>query len=281
MLSGGPSPGPSAAPRAGSRRRMVVLVAAVLASAVTARLGWWQLDRAQQKLDLQARITARGSLPALPQADLPRTEAEAATQHYRPVQLRGRWLADQTIYLDNRQMNARQGFFVVTPLLLAPGLVKGDAVLVQRGWMPRDFADRSRLQALPAQPGEVLVTGRLAPPPSKLLALSGAEQGPIRQNIDLAGVASGLGLALRPLSVQQTQPTQPAPVGGDTAGSLPDDGLLRAWPAVAVDVGKHHGYAFQWFSLSALLVGLTLWFQFLRPRIQSGRRGSAPSQPAA
>ena len=273
MLSRGPS--------APSGSRLVVLVAAALAVAVTARLGWWQLDRAQQKLDLQARITARGNLPPLPQADLPRSEADASAQHYRPVQLRGRWLAERTIYLDNRQMNARQGFFVVTPLLLADGDQAGDAVLVQRGWMPRDFTDRARLQPLPDQPGEVLVTGRLAPPPSRLLALADAEQGPIRQNLDVPTFAAETGLALRPLSVQQTQPTQPVPVDGMAAAAWPDDGLLRTWPAVAVDVGKHHGYAFQWFSLSALLVGLTLWFQILRPRWRSGARGAAPSKPAA
>ncbi len=278
MLRAGVSPAPG-------RRRLVVLVVALLAALLTARLGWWQLDRAQQKLDLQARISARGSLSPLPQADLPRSEAAAAAQHYRPVQLRGRWLHAQTVYLDNRQMQARQGFFVVTPLLLAPG----DAVLVQRGWMPRDFADRSRLQPLPEQPGDVLVVGRLAPPPSKLLALAGAEQGVIRQNLDVDVLAREIGLALRPLSVQQTEPTRAAPAEAvaalaDRAGGLvdvPDDGLLRAWPAVAVDVGKHHGYAFQWFSLSALLVGLTLWFQFLRPRLRSASRGSAPSRPAA
>ena len=274
MLTTRPS---AAAPRPAGRRRLVVLVAALLASAVTARLGWWQLDRAQQKLDLQARINARASLPPLPQARLPRSEDYAADQHYRPVQLRGRWLVDQTIYLDNRQMNARQGFFVVTPLLLAPG----DAVLVQRGWMPRDFSDRTRLQPLPAQPGEVLVTGRLAPPPSRLMALSGVEQGPIRQNLDLPVLARELRLALRPLSVQQTTATLAVPADGEPGAMPPDDGLLRAWPAVALDVAKHHGYAFQWFSLSALLVGLTLWFQFLRPRLRSGVRGPAPSEPAA
>ena len=264
------------AARPAGRRRVVVLVAALLASAATARLGWWQLDRAQQKLDLQAHITARGSLPVLAQAQLPRSEAEATPQHYRPVQLRGRWLDAMTIYLDNRQMNARQGFFVLTPLLLAPG----DAVLVQRGWMPRDFSDRSRLQPLPTQAGEVLVTGRLAPPPSRLLALSGAEQGPIRQNVDLVLLAKELRLALRPLSVQQTEATQVAPApAADVPATIPDDGLRRQWPAVAVDVGKHYGYAFQWFSLSALLLGLTAWFQFLRPRWRQHPRGNPPSEP--
>jgi surfeit locus 1 family protein len=53
------------------------------------------------------------------------------------------------------------------------------------------------------------------------------------------------------------------------------DSLLRQWPEVALDVGKHHGYAFQWFALCALIVGLTAWFQFIRP----ARRNSSRIQP--
>jgi surfeit locus 1 family protein len=34
----------------------------------------------------------------------------------------------------------------------------------------------------------------------------------------------------------------------------------------AVDVHKHYGYAVQWFSLTALITGLYVWFQLLRPR---------------
>ena len=270
MLNAGPS-------RGSSRRRAVVLIAALLTSVLTARLGWWQLDRAAQKLDLQARIEARGSLPPLPQAQLPLDAAAAGEAHYRPVLLRGRWLADRTVALDNRQMNARQGFYIVTPLLLAPG----DAVLVQRGWMPRDFTDRTRLAPLPDQPGEVLVAGRIAPAPAKLLALAGADPGPIRQNLDLAAMSQEIGVPLRPWSVQQTEATRAAPAALEAAaaGQPPwaDDRLLRHWPAVAVDVGKHHGYAFQWFALCALVLGLTAWFQLLRPRF----RPSSPSSPSA
>jgi surfeit locus 1 family protein len=259
-----------------SGRRAVVLLAAVLTMLATARLGLWQLDRARQKLDLQARILARAQLPTLPQAELPREAGAAEAQYYRPVLLRGRWLADRTVYLDNRQMNARQGFYVVTPLLLAPG----DAVLVQRGWMPRDFNDRTRLAPLPAQAGEVLVTGRVAPPPGRLLALAGADTGAIRQNLDPASFANEIGVALRPLSVQQTAATQPAPAADEATAPrspLADDGLLRQWPEVAVDVGMHQGYAFQWFAMCALVAGLTVWFQFLRPRW----RPQPPTPPVA
>ena len=257
--------------RRASRRRWLVLVAALLAAALTARLGVWQLDRARQKLDLQARIEARASLPPLVSAELASDATAAAGQHYRRIVLQGRWLAAHTVYLDNRQMAARQGFFVVTPLLLDGG----DAVLVQRGWSPRDFSDRSRLLPLPTSAGPVQLEGRIAPPPSKLLALAGAETGAIRQNIDLLDFARETGLRLRPLSVQQTGPARlvlapgaaelaTVPTPTPTLSQAPEDGLLRHWLAPAVDVSKHHGYAFQWFALCGLIVGLTAWFQFIR-----------------
>ena len=254
-----------------SSRRWLVLVAAVLATALTARLGLWQLDRARQKLDLQARIEARADLPPLSSADLAGDDTAAQAQHYRRIVLQGRWLPERTVYLDNRQMDARQGFFVVTPLLLAGG----DAVLVQRGWSPRDFSERSRLLPVPTSAGDVQLEGRIAPSPSKLLALAGAETGTIRQNLDVIDFSRETGLRLRPLSVQQTGPAKRLAVAGDAARldpatalppALPDDGLLRHWLAPAVDVSKHHGYAFQWFALCGLIVGLTAWFQFIRPQ---------------
>jgi surfeit locus 1 family protein len=275
-------------------RRTVVLIAALLAATGTARLGFWQLDRAQQKIALQDRIESRAELPPLLQTELARTPAMAADQHYRRITLRGRWLVERTVYLDNRQMAARQGFFVITPLLLA----SGDAVLVQRGWAPRDFIDRSQLPALPTPAGEVLVTGRIAPPPSKLFELGAAGSGPIRQNLEIAAFAAEIGVALRPVSVQQTRavvlvsPDDAAPRSADAdleadlslsattesraaapaiaaVNTLPADPLLRQWPAPAVDVGKHYGYAFQWFALCALISGLALWFQIIRPRLKN------------
>ena len=81
--------------------------------------------------------------------------------------------------------------------------------------------------------------------------------GAIRQNLDLDAFARETGLRLRPLSVQQAD------------GAAADaDGLLRHWPAPAFDVHKHYGYAFQWFALAALITGLYVWFQLVRPRLK-------------
>jgi len=246
-------------PHAGSfrTRAVIVLLATLVGVAATARLGAWQLDRAAQKEALQQALDERGALRELPATDLAATEQEAATQHYRRIRLHGRWLGDRTVFLDNRQMNGRPGFFVVTPLQLAGS---SGAVLVQRGWAPRDPADRTRLPPVSTPPGEVEVTGHIAPPPARLYELGDAASGVIRQNLDLSAFARETGLALAPLSVVQ----HAAPAG-------PDDGLMRQWPRPAVDVHKHYGYAFQWFALCALMAGLYVWFQLVRPRLRGSR----------
>lgn len=232
-------------------RRWLVLAATVLAAALTARLGLWQLDRAAQKNALQAALESRRALPALPAAELARDAAAAPAQHHRAIVVEGQWQPALTIYLDNRQMNGRPGFFALTPLRLDDG----SAVLVQRGWVPRDADERTRIVVPPLPQGRVQVRGRIAPAPARLYEFAAAASGPIRQNLDLDAYARETGLRLRPLTLVQED--------GDAPGT---DGLLRQWPRPAADVHKHYGYAFQWFSLATLIVGLYVWFQIIRPR---------------
>jgi surfeit locus 1 family protein len=229
-------------------RFWAVTAATVFTMAVTASLGLWQLDRAGQKLALQAQIAERSALSAWTNADL-LGAADAAAGVCRPVRLSGQWVPQASVFLDNRQMNGRVGLFLVTPLRLDGS---GRVVLVQRGWVPRDFTDRSRLPAIATPAGTVQVEGRLASSPSKLYELGEAGTGPIRQNIDLVAFAQETGLDLLGVSVLQS---------GEAL-----DGLQRDWPLIAVDVHKHHGYAFQWFALCALAGVLYLWFQILSPR---------------
>jgi len=232
-------------------RRLVVLLAALATAALTARLGVWQLDRAAQKTALQSALDSRRQLPPLPAAELAVDPAAAAAQHHRAIVIDGRWLPAATVYLENRQMNGRPGFFVVTPLQLADGT----AVLVQRGWQPRDQLDRSKVVEPPTPAGPVRVEGRIAPAPARLYDFGGAASGPIRQNLQIDAFAREARLPLRPLTIVQED-------GAAAAG----DGLQRQWLQPAADVHKHYGYAFQWFALCALVIGLYVWFQLIHPR---------------
>lgn len=244
-----------------ARHTWIVLAAAVLGAALTARLGVWQLDRASQKVALQAQIDERAQRPALPAADIARDPRQAEGQSQRVTTVTGHWLPAATVFLDNRTMNGRTGFFVVTPLQLP----SGEALLVQRGWAPRDLRDRTLLPTVPTDAGEVQLQGRLAPWPSPLMALGEASGGGIRQNLDRDAYAREFKLALLPATLQLTA----APRAAASPSTSPsDDGLLRHWWVPTADVQKHYGYAVQWFALSALIAGLYVWFQLLRPRLR-------------
>jgi surfeit locus 1 family protein len=245
---------PDRAPR---RRFWLISLATAFTMGVTAAMGVWQLSRAAQKLALQAQIDSRVNLPAWSNAEL-LAQADLSGGHYRTVVLSGRWLAQHSVYLDNRPMAGRSGFILVTPLQLSGS---SRALLVQRGWVPRDFNDRSKLPEIETPPGEIRLQGRLAPPPSQLFELGAAVQGAIRQNVAVEAFARETGLDLLDASVQQS------------GGSPP--GVLTDWPRAALDVSKHHGYAFQWFAMCATAALLFLWFQILVPR-----RKRVPHVPA-
>ncbi len=231
-------------------RFWLVSAAAVMGVAATLALGAWQLSRAAQKEALQAGIESRHLLPAIDARNL--TAMPPSDLLYRNVVLRGTWLPQHTVFLDNRQMQGKPGFYVVTPLRLEA--LPGTVVLVQRGWAQRNFMDRASLPPVATPPGLVEVPGRMAPPPAKLYDFKDSPAGAIRQNLDLADFSAETRLPLFGLSVVQT---------GSAA-----DGLLREWPEVTSGVGKHYGYAFQWFALSGLIAILYVWFQFIAPRRQ-------------
>jgi surfeit locus 1 family protein len=237
-----------------SLRAVILLLAALAGAFATGRLGLWQLDRAAQKTALHEAIQARGEMPALDAAELAQAAEQVPGQVHRRVVLEGHWLQARSIYLDNRQMQGRAGFFVITPLLLDGG----DAVLVQRGWVPRDAHERARLAAVVTPADRVRVEARIAPGIARLYEFDAAASGVIRQNLDVAAFARETGLPLRPLAVVQ--------LDGNAA-----DGLQRQWMPDRPDVSKHYGYAFQWFALSALITGLYVWFQLLRPRCHPPR----------
>lgn len=229
-------------------RFWLITLAMLLGVGATLSLGRWQLSRAAEKQAWQAGIEAQRRLPPLEAGALPAGAGEgAASLLHRNVRLQGRWLAERSVFLDNRQMNGKPGFYVLTPLQLQ-GI---DAVvLVQRGWVPRNFVDRSALPRVDTPAGPVALRGRIAPAPSKLYEFQVADRGLIRQNLDLDAFRAETGLPLLGVTVLQT---------GEAS-----EGLLRQWPEPASGVDKHYGYAFQWFGLSGLMAILYVWFQIVR-----------------
>jgi surfeit locus 1 family protein len=225
----------------------MVSVAAIAAFALTLALGAWQLGRGHEKDALQAAIDRRETMPAVEQTSL--LQANPGEFMNRQVVVRGIWDGAHTVFLDNRQMRGAPGFYIVTPLKLEGS---DRAVLVQRGWVPRNFENREKLPPVDTPAGTVEVTGRIAPPPARLYEFSGDERSAIRQNLDLASFRAETGLKLVDVSVVQAGPAS--------------EGLLREWPRAAAGSERNYGYAVQWWAMSALIAILYVWFQFIAPR---------------
>lgn len=214
---------------------------------LTASLGVWQLHRATEKQLLKDNIEAKAKQPAL--QDLSWLEQPFEQIQHHSVKVKGVWLADQSVYLENRQMQGQPGFFVMTPLLIRSHS-KNQVIVVQRGWIPRNFQKRDDLLAIETPSQEIEISARIAHWPSRLYEFDRAETGKIRQNIYYDSMQKELPYPLLPFSLIQT--------GKDS------EGLKRQWDFNFIKVDMHYGYAFQWFSFAIFIVVLYVLFLWLR-----------------
>jgi surfeit locus 1 family protein len=237
---------------------VLITLSTVVAVVITAGMGLWQLSRAAEKQARQAAQDAQSAKFPLDAAGVRAAPDPMALLHQR-ARLRGTWVADKALFLENRPMDGRMGFIVLMPFVLeGPGRT---ALVVQRGWAPRGFEDRTLLPHLDTPTGVVEIEGRMALPPSDLYALGNPTVGPIRQNLDLPQWRVETGLPLLPITLQQT--------------GASESGLLRDWPVVNLGVEKNYGYAAQWFGMASVFVVLYVWFQIIR-RFYSHRPNTTP-----
>ncbi len=224
-------------------------IAAIAAIALTVSLGNWQMNRAAYKAGLQ---TARDAADRGAPQRLGFSPAEAGIAAGQRVLIRGRFVAQDTVLIDNRTHDGIAGVHVVTALRIEnPGAAgPGQLVPVLRGWIARDPADRSRLPAPATPDGVVEVEGRVEAELAKAMELgSDGATGPLWQNFDYERFERRIGEPVMRLVVRQ-----------DALPGAPDDGLVRDWPVPGDGVARHHGYAFQWYSLAAMVAGLWGWF---------------------
>ena len=217
------------------RFRPIPFVATVLLVALGVSLGNWQERRAAEKIGLQQKLAERGAgEPVVIGPEL----VDAAPLEYRRVKVTGEFVPAYPVYLNNRPLDGRAGFYLVMPLKIAGSATH---VLVARGWLPRNSADITRIAPYATPAGTVTVEGIVKASVGHIMQLGTPEPvkpGAIVQNIDPAQFAQASGLALQPFFIEQSGPAA--------------DGLARNWPAPSLGVEKHQGYAFQWYALAAM-----------------------------
>jgi len=220
------------------RFRTIPLVATVILVILGISLGNWQQRRAQEKIALQTLLAERSR-----QAPLVLTGGTSVVpQEFRRASVRGRFVPGFPVFLDNRPYQGRAGYFLVMPFKIEGA---DQYVLVERGWLPRADGAVGTLPQYATPAGVVAIEGSIRLDVGHVMQLGTAAQvtpHAMVQNLAVSDVAHASGLPLLPFFIQQTGPQ----LAGDT--------LVRDWPAPALGVEKHQGYAFQWYALAAMAV---------------------------
>jgi len=205
-------------------------------------LGFWQLDRAEEKRHIQKAVEGQQSRPPL---RLEQVDAfELSQLHYRKVRISGRW-QPEVFLLDNQVQNAKVGYHVISLFKLD----NGSFVLVNRGWMPMN-PDRNQLPEIPMiadgeATGDIYVNEDLIKD-APIYAESGW---PRRvQRLHLPGLSRELGMSILPLVIRLQQ---------DSPGAL-----QVQWSPINMLPEKHEAYAIQWFAMSVALIVFYLFLGF-------------------
>ena len=221
-------------------KRAVPPLVGVLLITLFARLGFWQLDRAQQKVDMQQafdqparHVQVSGNLEPVP---------------FQGITSRGRYLADKQILIDNVILSGRLGYYVISPLEYS---ADEPLLLVNRGWIRRD-ANRSGLPDIEIE---------IENPATSVQGKAG--------HLPRVGIRPGEAFASHTqwprVGVWPTVDETAAELGRDVLPYIllldpdQDHGYLRRWQPQQAGPSTHYGYAFQWFAMAIAVFVIVGW----------------------
>lgn len=224
-------------------------VVAIVAISIMIGLGFWQLDRKQQKDERLANIAQ-----AKESAALPFESVVSELEEYQDfeVVLHGN-LLQHVFYIDNVLREGKAGFNVLAPYATSSG-----NILLNFGWLP-STGSRTKLPSVELV-SKSTITGLVYLPQNNALVTETnknyGEFPVLLQQVDLGEMEKHLGLPLLPGEIRL----------------LPDDSsFIREWQVVTMSPEKHLAYAVQWFGLAiaALTVFLLTLLKRMNPQATS------------
>ena len=204
-------------------------------------LGFWQIDRADQKNVLNSNYTDRQQ-EAIIVLDKNNVIDEKSSLLWRKVEFEGSFINKQNIILDNQIFNQIAGFNIITPFK-----IKGSdsLVLINRGWHP-NLKNRETLPIINEISGERILQGHIASFP-----VSGIKLG--KNNIETLNsqIFRFQRLDAAELNYFFSAKIMPYMIYLDP---IIDKELYGNFKLPAPDSQKNYGYAFQWFAFAITLL---------------------------
>jgi surfeit locus 1 family protein len=237
-----------------SRRWLFASVLVLAAATVLVRLGIWQLDRMRWREAFNSRVEEQMNAEPL-QLNEETLDLDLYSLEYRQVMVTGSYLPEDEIMLRNQvwqtEFGSELGVALFTPLLIEG---TESAILVERGWIPQENADKES-RAIYRENGSVILTGRLRRAETDFSINEWLHPDPEGKldtwnNLDLERIAAQMETPLLPVYLQ---------LSPDAEQTNPP---FASQPSLDLSEGPHLGYAIQWFIFATLLlIGYPLYIQ--------------------
>lgn len=203
-------------------------------------LGVWQWHRAEEKRLLLNAFSTHTQKSELEIKNLKNTQ-KLADLRYFPIKLRGYYDNTQHFLLDNKFYKHQLGYEVLTPFF-----PEGDnkSILVNRGWIPRNYADKIALtrSKLNISNGQKIIHGIIYIPLGKPFLL---KQMPIIDKPTWPLIVEAI--QIDRFALQAKRNFYPAIIWLD---KKEPDGFVRNWHPVVMLPEQHIAYAVQWLALA-------------------------------
>jgi len=224
------------------RFRFFIPAALIIATlALLISLGFWQLDRADEKRAIEDQIASANS----DDVEIVASTEFLKEKEYYHVRLQGLYIDDKQFIYDNQIVDQISGYYVLTPLVL-----KGDskAVLINRGFIPWN-GRRDKLADIDIADKLTEVKVQISKPVK-------------RMELEASELTGDFPVLIQALDLDEMSTIASLDFASVIGLLSPesDNGFVRQWEPYTGSIERHIGYAIQWFLMALVLafIGIRL-----------------------
>ena len=215
------------------------LIVATLALLIS--LGFWQLDRADEKRAIEDQIASANS----DDVEIVASTEFLKEKEYYHVRLQGSYIDDKQFIYDNQIVDQISGYYVLTPFILK-GASK--AVLINRGFIPWN-GRRDKL-------ADIDIAGKLTEVQVQI-------SNPVkRMELEASELTGDFPVLIQALDLDEMSTIASLDFASVIGLLSPesDNGFVRQWEPYTGSIERHIGYAIQWFLMALVLafIGIRL-----------------------
>lgn len=229
-----------------SRRWVLTTLLVIAGAALCIRLGFWQLDRLEQRRTFNKQVESMRAMDILNlTTSIPK---DIDSMEYRKAIVRGEYDFENQVALQNQYYQGQPGYHLLTPIIIDGE--NSTAILVDRGWIPLEGNNSPSGWNRYDESGQVEVQGviRLGQVKAQIGGIPDPTMAPGQNRLDLWYVAN-----LERISKQLPYPALPVYIQPDV-DPIDNQPPIPFQEEIELTEGPHLGYAGQWFIFATILM---------------------------